>query len=251
MSDVGAGLQDAILTSPDRRVQTTLRYQRYLPRTPLCRPRPYPRMVAGYHLRDRAGCRDDRRLVRLLHSSLLAVELFKVKGIERGLCGTASMLTGQSSVSPFVLGRALVHPRLRLGSGFDHHHYQHRQGQCPFRLYEYLLLFNQRSSIDSRSNIIGPRSTLLILQVTVGRPRPDLFGRCDLPDDLTENPIHGLTSWTACQRTDLLQDGFRSFPSGHSSFAWAGMWYFILYLCASTSYSTYLFHRRRVQTQNQ
>jgi diacylglycerol diphosphate phosphatase/phosphatidate phosphatase len=69
----------------------------------------------------------------------------------------------------------------------------------------------------------------------VGRPRPDLFGRCNLPEDLTSNPVHGLTSWEACQRTDLLKDGFRSFPSGHSSFAWAGMWYFILYLCASES----------------
>ncbi|KAK6904475.1 hypothetical protein I204_06921 [Kwoniella mangroviensis CBS 8886] len=73
-----------------------------------------------------------------------------------------------------------------------------------------------------------------IVKITVGRPRPDFFARCILPDDLTANPIHGLTSWTVCTQTDdsQLQEGFRSFPSGHSSFAWSGMWYLILYLAA-------------------
>jgi diacylglycerol diphosphate phosphatase/phosphatidate phosphatase len=46
-----------------------------------------------------------------------------------------------------------------------------------------------------------------------------------------------LTSWTVCTRTDLLQDGFRSFPSGHASFSSAGMWYLILYSAASESTS--------------
>jgi diacylglycerol diphosphate phosphatase/phosphatidate phosphatase len=73
------------------------------------------------------------------------------------------------------------------------------------------------------------------LQICVGRPRPDLFDRCQPPADYTENPVHGLTSWTICTRTDLLQDGFRSFPSGHASFSGAGMWYLILYSAASMS----------------
>lgn len=67
-------------------------------------------------------------------------------------------------------------------------------------------------------------------QITVGRPRPDLFGRCEPPLDYTSNPIHGLTSWRICTRTDLLNDGFRSFPSGHSSFGWCGMVYLALFL---------------------
>lgn len=75
----------------------------------------------------------------------------------------------------------------------------------------------------------------LTQQITVGRPRPDLFSRCQLPPTLTSNPVHGLTSWTACTQHDLLQEGFRSFPSGHSSFAWTGMWYLELYLMASES----------------
>ena len=70
-------------------------------------------------------------------------------------------------------------------------------------------------------------------QIAAGRPRPDLFSRCQIPDDYTQNPVHGLTSWTICTRTDLLTDGFRSFPSGHASFAWSGMWYLILYSAAS------------------
>ncbi|TYJ52524.1 hypothetical protein B9479_006884 [Cryptococcus floricola] len=71
-------------------------------------------------------------------------------------------------------------------------------------------------------------------QITAGRPRPDLLARCLPPPTLTSNPPHSLTSWTACTTADQdrLQEGFRSFPSGHSSFAWCGMWYLILYLAA-------------------
>jgi len=47
------------------------------------------------------------------------------------------------------------------------------------------------------------------------------------------NPTHGLTDWRVCTKTDKLQEGFRSFPSGHSSFAWTGMWFLVLYLAAS------------------
>jgi diacylglycerol diphosphate phosphatase/phosphatidate phosphatase len=70
----------------------------------------------------------------------------------------------------------------------------------------------------------------------VGRPRPDFFSRCQLPPDLTSNPVHGLTSWKVCTQTEHLQEGFRSFPSGHSSFGWSGMWYLELYLMASESF---------------
>ncbi|KAK1922360.1 phosphatidic acid phosphatase type 2/haloperoxidase, partial [Papiliotrema laurentii] len=97
----------------------------------------------------------------------------------------------------------------------------------------------RRSIWDVHSGILGLVLNLGltvtftdILKITAGRPRPDLYARCQLPADLTENPVHGLVSWTVCTRTDLLQDGFRSFPSGHSSFAWAGMWYLILYAAA-------------------
>lgn len=64
----------------------------------------------------------------------------------------------------------------------------------------------------------------------MGRPRPDIINRCQPPTDLVANPQFGLTSWTVCTRTDLLKDGFRSFPSGHASFAWAGLWYMTLFV---------------------
>ncbi|OCF34172.1 hypothetical protein I316_04122 [Kwoniella heveanensis BCC8398] len=99
----------------------------------------------------------------------------------------------------------------------------------------------RRSFWDAQSGLLGLILALAlvatftnIIKITVGRPRPDFFDRCILPEGLTENPLHGLTSWTVCTQTDdsVLQEGFRSFPSGHSSFAWSGMWYLILYLAA-------------------
>ncbi|WWC91455.1 uncharacterized protein L201_006401 [Kwoniella dendrophila CBS 6074] len=99
----------------------------------------------------------------------------------------------------------------------------------------------RRSFWDAQSALLGlilglglVATFTNIVKITVGRPRPDLFARCILPENLTENPLHGLTSWTVCTQPDdsVLQEGFRSFPSGHSSFAWSGMWYLILYLAA-------------------
>ncbi|WVO24596.1 uncharacterized protein IAS62_005964 [Cryptococcus decagattii] len=104
-----------------------------------------------------------------------------------------------------------------------------------------LAAFVRRSFWDAHNGILGlilglglTATFTDIIKITVGRPRPDLFARCILPADLTSNPVHGLTSWTACTTTDdrMLNEGFRSFPSGHSSFAWCGMWYLILYLAA-------------------
>ncbi|ORX38970.1 phosphatidic acid phosphatase type 2/haloperoxidase [Kockovaella imperatae] len=105
----------------------------------------------------------------------------------------------------------------------------------------------QRSAWDVHCGILGlilglglSQTFTTIIKITAGRPRPDLFSRCQLPEDLTSNPVHGLTSWTVCERTDLLTEGFRSFPSGHASFAWTGMWYLILYAAAKLR----LFNRR-------
>ena len=70
-------------------------------------------------------------------------------------------------------------------------------------------------------------------QITVGRPRPDFIARCQPPASYTQNPQFGLTSWTICTRTDLLNEGYRSFFSGHSSFGWAGMWYLTLFAAGS------------------
>lgn len=81
-----------------------------------------------------------------------------------------------------------------------------------------------------------------------GKPRPDLLARCQ--PDLTNVAAHvvggfaqdisvrwSLVSASICKQTDLhvLNDGFRSFPSGHSSFSWSGLLYLTLFLCSKFS----------------
>ena len=63
----------------------------------------------------------------------------------------------------------------------------------------------------------------------VGRARPDLVARCR---PAPGTPRHELVFYTVCTQTDphVLHDGFRSFPSGHSSFSWAGLGYLALFL---------------------
>lgn len=67
-----------------------------------------------------------------------------------------------------------------------------------------------------------------IIKNSVGRPRPDLISRCR-PEKGT--PEHTLVAFTVCLETDhhILHEGWRSFPSGHSSFAFAGLGYLSLY----------------------
>ncbi|OLL24384.1 Diacylglycerol pyrophosphate phosphatase 1 [Neolecta irregularis DAH-3] len=70
-----------------------------------------------------------------------------------------------------------------------------------------------------------------IFKNTVGRPRPDFIARC-LPNQLT-NPISfGLATSDICTQTNhaILKDGFRSFPSGHSSSSWAGEGFLFFFL---------------------
>lgn len=68
-----------------------------------------------------------------------------------------------------------------------------------------------------------------VVKNAVGRPRPDLVARCR-PQDGT--PRDALVSWEVCTETDhhRLHDGWRSFPSGHSSFSFAGLGYTALFL---------------------
>lgn len=69
-----------------------------------------------------------------------------------------------------------------------------------------------------------------IIKVSVGRPRPDMLERC-VP---VHNPVvsHAVDLSSSCS-ADLssyqLIDGFRSFPSGHSSTAWAGLGFLFFY----------------------
>ena len=68
-----------------------------------------------------------------------------------------------------------------------------------------------------------------VVKNSVGRPRPDLIARCK-PAQGT--PEHALVTIEVCTETNqhVLQDGWRSFPSGHSSFAFSGLGYLALYV---------------------
>jgi len=72
-----------------------------------------------------------------------------------------------------------------------------------------------------------------IIKNAVGRPRPDLISRCKpaygTPDNI-------LVNIEVCTETDhhTLYDGWRSFPSGHSAFAFAGLGYLALFFAGQT-----------------
>ncbi|KAF9221838.1 PAP2-domain-containing protein [Gyrodon lividus] len=70
-----------------------------------------------------------------------------------------------------------------------------------------------------------------IVKVAVGRPRPDVISRC-LPMPGSEDPLWGLSTADICTQTSkhILEDGWRSFPSGHSSLSFAGLGFLTFYL---------------------
>ncbi|KIJ44096.1 hypothetical protein M422DRAFT_30621 [Sphaerobolus stellatus SS14] len=71
-----------------------------------------------------------------------------------------------------------------------------------------------------------------VIKVTVGRPRPDVIDRCQPIAGAMNNAVFGLVNATICTQTDSskLNDGFRSFPSGHSSLSFAGLGFLFFYL---------------------
>ncbi|KAI1263169.1 PAP2 superfamily protein [Xylariaceae sp. FL1019] len=68
-----------------------------------------------------------------------------------------------------------------------------------------------------------------VVKNTVGRPRPDLIARCK-PAAGTKPNV--LVTIDVCTQTNhhMLHDGWRSFPSGHSSFSFSGLGYLACFL---------------------
>ncbi|KAF8986225.1 hypothetical protein BGZ46_007756 [Entomortierella lignicola] len=104
----------------------------------------------------------------------------------------------------------------------------------------------KRSYTDLHNGFLGlflAQALVLIVtesvKIAVGRPRPDFLDRClslydndynGTPLELLSDPPNLLSNTTICTRTDLLRDGFKSFPSGHSSFSFGGLGFLSMYL---------------------
>ncbi|XP_072964578.1 lipid phosphate phosphatase 2-like isoform X1 [Typha angustifolia] len=95
--------------------------------------------------------------------------------------------------------------------------------------------FRRRDVYDLHHAVLGLLFSVLITGVitgaikdTVGRPRPDFYWRCfpdgkELYDRVTGNVIcHGERS--------SIKEGHKSFPSGHTSWSFAGLSFLALYL---------------------
>ncbi|KAJ8758499.1 hypothetical protein K2173_000220 [Erythroxylum novogranatense] len=97
-----------------------------------------------------------------------------------------------------------------------------------------LFYLRRRDVYDLHHSILGLAFAVLITAVitdsiknAVGRPRPDFFWRCfpdgkDLYDQLGNVICHGKAS--------DIKEGHKSFPSGHTSWSFAGLGFLSLYL---------------------
>ncbi|CAB4304106.1 unnamed protein product [Prunus armeniaca] len=97
-----------------------------------------------------------------------------------------------------------------------------------------ILMLLGRDVYDLHHAILGLLFSVLITAVitdaikdAVGRPRPDFFWRCfpdgkDVYNQLGNVVCHGKKS--------VIKEGHKSFPSGHTSFSFAGLGFLSLYL---------------------
>ncbi|KAI9225444.1 MAG: PAP2-domain-containing protein [Piptocephalis tieghemiana] len=110
---------------------------------------------------------------------------------------------------------------------------------APFAIILFIGLILRRSPHDFHQGFLGLALSLslticitMVLKVTVGEHRPDWLDRCK-PQAGVVNPEFGLVGIDVCtggQDPSVMKDGMRSFPSGHSSFAFSGMSFLSLFL---------------------
>lgn len=109
-------------------------------------------------------------------------------------------------------------------------------GLLPLLLITALNLVLRGSGHKHHVSILGLLIALVLtsfitdfVKNSVGRPRPDLIARCKPASGTPTNTLVGIEVCTET-RSHVLQDGWRSFPSGHSSFSFAGLGYLSLFL---------------------
>ncbi|GJJ76167.1 diacylglycerol diphosphate phosphatase / phosphatidate phosphatase [Entomortierella parvispora] len=116
----------------------------------------------------------------------------------------------------------------------------------PLTFVGVIAVFQRRSYTDLHNGFLGlflTQALVLIvtdsIKIAVGRTRPDFLDRCfslydnmaaGTPVEMLYDPVNILSNSTICTRQDLLRDGFKSFPSGHSSFSFGGLGYLSMYL---------------------
>ncbi|KAG1451232.1 hypothetical protein G6F46_010300 [Rhizopus delemar] len=109
----------------------------------------------------------------------------------------------------------------------------------PMVIIGVISLYFRSSWVDFHSGLLGLGLALSmtimmtdVIKIGVGRPRPDMLDRCQPPEGIENPPLH-LLNYTICTSdhfTYKFKDGFKSFPSGHSSFSFAGLGYLAFYL---------------------
>ncbi|KAF9815273.1 hypothetical protein IEO21_04636 [Rhodonia placenta] len=111
-------------------------------------------------------------------------------------------------------------------------------GAAPFVLQCVINYLTVRSWWDLHNSTLGLLLSVALAgavtqftKITVGRPRPDLIARC-IPRAGAADPTYGLSTAAICTQTDIfmMTDGWRSFPSGHSSLSFAGLGFLSFYL---------------------
>ncbi|WWC65151.1 uncharacterized protein I303_107765 [Kwoniella dejecticola CBS 10117] len=115
-------------------------------------------------------------------------------------------------------------------------------------------LFVSRNGWDVHNSVLGLVMSYTmtgvvtqVVKMSVGRPRPDLIARCLPAPGSVDHPVFGLSTIDICTNTNLLvlNDGFKSFPSGHSSLSFAGLGFLSLYLAGKMHLGDVRGHRTR------
>ncbi|XP_052197022.1 putative lipid phosphate phosphatase 3, chloroplastic [Diospyros lotus] len=94
--------------------------------------------------------------------------------------------------------------------------------------------FRRRDVYDLHHAVLGILFSAMVTAVitdaikdAVGRPRPDFFWRC-FPDG---KDVYNQLGGVICHgKRDIVKEGHKSFPSGHTSWSFAGLGFLSLYL---------------------
>lgn len=103
----------------------------------------------------------------------------------------------------------------------------------PIAIFAFIY-YRRRDVYDLHNSILGILYSVLItgfitdaLKDATGRPRPDLFWRC-FPDGIE---VYDQSGDAVCHgKRRIVNEGYKGFPSGHTSWSFAGMVFLSLYL---------------------